>query len=304
MSTRLDVEEIQTTKSEKLLALVLAAFLLVGGIWVYVKIDDAVRSSSPRDYSYRGTPADQVAVTRLRAADQRSARAQHEVIATRDNLELRREAYRTALEAHRPEAARLGSAYDRARARYAKARQEAASASLAVARARPPADAAQRHIAKVQTGQVHKRELLAFALRLAWVLANLLFGYWFLARLRRRGSRYFPVGIAFLGYAVVLAFVMATDYVTDYFDPLDLGPLVLSLVGIGLTLLAFVGLQRYLAKRVPHRRVRKGECPFCGYPVRQGAHCEGCGREVVAPCARCSKPRRVGTARCAACGAA
>ena len=57
MSTRVDVEEIQTTKSEKLLAAVLALFLLIGGIWVYVKIDDAVRTTSPPDYSYRGTAA-------------------------------------------------------------------------------------------------------------------------------------------------------------------------------------------------------------------------------------------------------
>ena len=303
MSVHVDVEEIQTTKSEKLLALVLAVFLLIGGTWVYVKIDDAVRSSSPPDYSYRGTPVEQAAVARLRVADQRLAGAQEGVVAARDNLELRREAYRTALEAHRAEAARLGRAYDRARARFSHARQEARSAALAVEQARPAADAAQRHIAEVQTGRVHKRELLAFALRLAWVLANLLFGYWLLTRLRRQGSRYFPVGMAVLGYAVVLAFVMATDYLTDYFDPLDLGPLVLSLVGIGLTLLAFVGLQRYLAKRIPYRRVRRSECPFCGYPARGNEHCEGCGREVVAPCARCDEPRRVGSAFCGACGA-
>ena len=35
LSTHVDVEEIQTTKSEKLLALVLAGFLLVGGLWSY-----------------------------------------------------------------------------------------------------------------------------------------------------------------------------------------------------------------------------------------------------------------------------
>ena len=142
----------------------------------------------------------------------------------------------------------------------------------------------------MQSGRVHKRELLAFALRLAWVLANLLFGYWLLARLRRRGSRYYPVGIAFVGYAAVLAFVMATDYLTDYFDPLDLGPFVLSIAGIVLTLLAFVALQRYLAKRLPGRRVRRRECPFCGFPVRDNTHCEGCGRDVLAPCARCDQP--------------
>jgi hypothetical protein len=71
-----------------------------------------------------------------------------------------------------------------------------------------------------------------------------------------------------------------------------------------MTLLAFVGLQRYLARRIPHRRVRKGECPFCGYPVRGNEHCESCGREVIAPCAKCNEPRRVGSLHCGACGAA
>jgi hypothetical protein len=304
MSTRVDVEEIQTTKSEKLLAFVLAVFLLIGGIWVYAKIDDAVRTTSPPDYSYRGTPSEQAAVLELRSADAQLSRAQVAAANARDNLELRREAYRTALEAHRAEATRLGVAYDNARKRYARARRDVGEARAEVARARPAADAAQRHIAQVQKGRVEDRELLTFLLRLAWVIANLLFGYWLLARLRRRGSRYYPVGMAFVGYAVVLAFVMASDYLTDYFDPLDLGPLVLSLVGIVLTLLAFVALQRYLARRLPGRRVRRSECPFCGYPVRRNSHCEGCGREVVAPCAQCDEPRRVGATHCGACGAA
>jgi hypothetical protein len=80
---------------------------------------------------------------------------------------------------------------------------------------------------------------------------------------------------------------------------------VLALVGVVLTLSAFAALQRYLARRVPVRRVRRNQCPFCGYPVRgEGPFCEGCGRDVVAECATCGQPRRVGTARCAACGAA
>jgi hypothetical protein len=122
--------------------------------------------------------------------------------------------------------------------------------------------------------------------------------------LRRRGSRYYAIGIAVVAFAAILAFAMAVDYLTDYFEPLDLGPLVISLFGIAVTLLAFVGLQRYLAHRIPQWRVRKGECPFCGYPVRANEHCEGCGRQVIAPCAECNGPRRVGTRHCAACGAA
>ncbi len=133
---------------------------------------------------------------------------------------------------------------------------------------------------------------------------SLALSYWLLARTRRRRSRYFSLALAAIAYAAILAFVMATDYLTDYFDPLDLGPLVLSMVGVALTLPAFAGLQRYLARRIPQRRVRKGECPFCGYPVRDNEHCEGCGRDVIAPCSRCDRPRRVGSTFCGACGAA
>lgn len=302
MSMRLDVEEIQTTKGEKLLAVVLALFLLIGGIWAYIKIDDVVRTSTPPDYSYRGTRAEQTALDRLRDSERRRARAERAAASARDNLELRREAYRTALDAGRP-AVQLGKSYDRAQARLAQAQREQAGARRAVAEAQPAAIAAQRHISKVQTGRQHHRELLAFVFRLAFVLANVAFGYWLLARLRRRRSRYYPVAMAFVGYAAILALFMGADYLTDYFDPLDLGPLVLSLFGIAATLLAMVALQRYLAKRLPSRRVRKSECPFCGYPVRGNEHCEGCGREVIAPCAQCSEPRRVGAVHCGACGA-
>lgn len=302
MSARLDVEDVQTTKGEKLLAVVLTIFLLIGGVWAYQEIDDAVRTTTPPDFSYRGTPEEQAAIARLQNADRRLRRAERAAAAARDNLELRREAYRTALDEGR-QAPALRAAYQRSQRRLAQAELERRAAARAVAEAQPSAFAAQREIAEVQQGRFERRELLAFVFRLAFVLATVAFGYWLLARLRRRGSRYYAVGIAVVAFAAILAFAMAVDYLTDYFEPLDLGPLVISLFGIAITLLAFVGLQRYLARRIPQWRVRKGECPFCGYPVRANEHCEGCGRQVIAPCAACNEPRRVGTRHCAACGA-
>ena len=43
MTIRADVEDIQTTRTEKFLAVVFTAFLLLGGIWTYTRIDDLVR---------------------------------------------------------------------------------------------------------------------------------------------------------------------------------------------------------------------------------------------------------------------
>jgi hypothetical protein len=96
---------------------------------------------------------------------------------------------------------------------------------------------------------------------------------------------------------------MAVDYTDGYLAFDELGPLAISIAGVALTLVAFVALQRFLAKRIPLRRVRRGECPFCGFPLRDGRpHCEGCGRGVLASCSSCEEERRVGTPRCGYCG--
>lgn len=301
MSTRVEVEDIQTTKSEKLLVVVLAVFLLIGGVWTYQRIDDEVREAVGAEL-VEPSPQDQAALDRLREADRQLNAATQEQAAARDNLELRREAYRTALDAGRS-APGLEREYRQAQARFQRAQRAVATARQAIAAARPAADNANRRVADEYERREDRRALLTFLLRFLLVAASLGFGYWLLALLRRRGSRYFTVAVAVVGYAAILAFVLAADYITDYVDPLDLGPLVLSLFGIALTLLAFVALQRYLARRIPLRRVRKRECPFCGYPVRGNRRCEGCGRDVVASCSACGSDRRVGVLHCGACGA-
>jgi hypothetical protein len=301
MSTRVDVEEIQTTTSEKLLALVLTVFLLIGGIWTYQRIDDVVRDAVGVE-SVQPSPAEQAALQRLDQARTRLNAATQARAAARDNLELRREAYRTALDAGR-KAPQLERAYEAAQARFRRAQRAVVTAEQAVVAAQPAADRANDRVAAEREDKQDRRDLITFLFRLLLVAASLGVGYWLLARLRRRGSRYFMVAVAVVAYAAILALVFAVDYITDYVDPLDLGPLILALFGIAATLLAFVALQRYLARRLPQRRVRKRECPFCGYPVRDTTHCEGCGRETVASCSACGADRRVGVLHCGACGA-
>jgi hypothetical protein len=294
-----DVEEIQTTKSEKLLAVVLAVFLLIGGAWAYDRLGDAARGAVSADVR----PEDRAAVDRANAAVMRQSNATANEQRALARLAFAREAYRTALDADAPAEA-LRRTYE-ARQREHERAQAASRAARADARAaQPAAEKARARIADAEEGARDHEALLAFGLRLVFVVGALGLGLWLLARLRRRGSRWFPLAAAAVGSATALAVFLAGDYLTDYVDPLDLGPLVLSLVGIVLTLVGFAALQRYLARRIPARRVRKGECPFCGYPVGEGAHCEGCGREVVAACSSCASPRRVGTLHCRACGAA
>lgn len=294
-----DVEEIQTTRSEKLLAFVLAVFLLIGLAWTYDRLGDAARGAISTDVRSE----DRAAVDRGNQARMRDATATANERRAIARLAFAREAYRTALDANEPAEA-LRRTYEARQREYERAQAAARVARADARAAQPAADAASARIVEAEDAARDREALLAFALRLVFVGGALGLGLWLLGRLRRRGSRWFPLAGAAVGAATVLAVFMAGDYLTDYVDPLDLGPLVLSLVGIVLTLVGFAALQRYLARRIPARRVRKGECPFCGYPVGDGAHCEGCGREVVAACSSCASPRRVGTLHCRACGAA
>lgn len=301
MSTRtsVDVEEIRTTASEKLLAVALGVFLLIGGLWAYSREDNWARAAFEPSIA----AGDRAAVDARFEAENRVGRAVADATAARQELVLAREAYRTALDANQPANA-LRLEYEGRARDYEAARTATRAARAAAAAVQAEAVAASARIADEEERVRDREALLAFVLRLAFVVGFLGAGLWLLSRLRRAGSRWFTLTFSVVGVAAVLSFVMAGDYVTDYVDPLDLGPLVLSLVGIALTLVGFAALQRYLARRIPARRVRKNECPFCGYPVGDGPHCEGCGREVVAPCARCARPRRVATLHCRACGEA
>jgi len=295
VTTHVEIDEIQTTRGEKLLALVLTAFLLIGGIWAYDRLEVHHGYVAP---VY--TPAEQAAISANDAARQRLFDAQQRVQNTRSELEISREAYRTSIEAGQP-SAKLGVRYRRDADRFETAQAEERSARAEVERTTPAASSARVRAADEAGAKGERDNRATFLLRLAFVLAALVAS--FLAFWRLRRSRYLPIASALVGAATILALVMSVDYITDYVSWRHLGPLVLSAAGVTLTLLAFWGLQRYLARRIPRRRVRKSECPFCGYPVRgPGPHCEGCGRDIVAECAKCSAPRRVGTAFGAACG--
>jgi hypothetical protein len=299
-TTRVEVEEIESTKSEKALAVVLTVFLLIGAMWTYAKLDDLGRGSIAQ---VTPTSQERAAIARSQGLERRQSQVDDSVRQARGDLELAREAYRTALDAGQAAPA-LRARYEHAQSRYAQLQAQLARVSAAAAAARPAATAAGTRVSARQRDAYDRQAWIAAGLRLGFAAALLVLGYWLLTRLRRRRTRYLPLAFAVIATAAIVALTFACDYLTDYIDPLDLGPLVLSLFGVAATVAAFAVLQRHLARRIPIRRVRKGECPFCGYPVRAGGtRCEGCGREVIGECAACAAARRVGTAHCAACGA-
>jgi hypothetical protein len=297
MSTRVDIEEIEATKSEKFLAVILVAFLLIGSIWFYLKVDEWVPGGSNGPATVAEMKADQA----QERAWTREAAAEAHLSKEKSELSLAKNAFDIAA-AKGSGVPAAEAAYSREESEFRAAQQRASAANHEVHTASAAVDA----LAKARAKESHAPHVWTVAgIRLAFIVGWLLASFRLVSRLRRRQSRFLPLGFAATGAGVLTALVYATDYITDYIDPLDLGPIVLSAAGAGATIGAFVGLQRWLARRIPGRRVRNGECPFCGHPVRaDGPHCEGCGREVIASCASCGEARRVGSPHCARCGKA
>jgi len=303
-------DEIETTTAEKVLALVLAIFIAIGAIWAYEKLDGVAQ---PETSSYLPNQAlldrgELTAVTQHREAIRERARAQRDRREATRRLELSREAYRTALDAGEP-SVDLQTEYEEAQAELAAASRELGAATVTEARTAPAAAQAEaqaedlrRDAAAERDDEETKHDRIVFLLRLALLIGMLAASYRLLLRLRSRNSRYLPAALALIGATAVLAVTMAGDYTGSFIEFEEVGPLAISIAGIALTLAAFIALQRFLAKAVPARRVRRGECAFCGFPHRGTPHCEGCGRAAIAPCSNCGQERRVGTPRCGHCG--
>lgn len=298
MSTRVDTEDVASTRSERVLAVVLVVFLLIGSGWSYVKIDDWVGGSRAWEY----TAAEQRSIDAADTAEDRAWRAEEAQDTALTDLELARENLSLAIEQGQPTES-LTETFEEAQTEYAEARAEATTARTRADAAQKAADDAYAASEDRGRGKDGRYWIVAL-LRLGFVGALVGGSLRLITVQRARESRYLTLGLSAVAASTLTAVWFAGDYITDYIDVLELGPLVLSVLGAGATVVAFVVLQRYLARRVPRSRVRKGECPFCGFPVRgDGPHCEGCGREVVGECGACSSPRRVGSPHCAVCGA-
>ena len=236
--------EIETSGSEKVLAVVLAVFIAIGAVWGYVKLDQV---AEPDSVAY--LPAQQlIGAGEFSAIKKHSAAVRSVRTARRDRsraareLEFRREAYRTALDADEPSAG-LRAEYESAQVGFASASRELAAAVALAARTRPEAAAAQRQVNELRQDAAEeadadraRHDRIVFLLRLGLLIAMLGGAYWLLSRLRSRHSRYLPAALAWVGATAILASVMAVDYTDSYLEFDEVGPLAISIAGVVLTL--------------------------------------------------------------------
>lgn len=313
-----ELEEIETSRAEKLLAVGLVAFLLVGGFWVVDRL-----GSVPKKPDYQaiatgaGLPAAEQRYRTAQSDFQRAEEAAQSAAAAeekaRSEYEYRREEYRLALERGLA-APELAAAYESARRDYDKARAQtelaqAVRESLAARLAGPQADyeQAQGRVEEAVRRAENRYQLEAFCLRFGYALPLFGLAVWLWLILRRRRARYLILATAFMGFAGIQALALIGQY--GWYLLRDIGPIALSVAGSAVCVAGLVGLGRWASSpgRVTRARFRRAECPHCGFPVGAGAvagavYCPDCGRKVLEPCPACGGLNMSASSFCRHCG--
>lgn len=227
----------------------------------------------------------------------------------RSEWEYRKEEYRLALERGRddPALARLheeaGASYETARETYSLA--EATRRSLEARQAAPRAEynAAALTVHESYQHAVDRYELIVFLLRFCYALPLFAGSVWAWLALRRRQGRNLTVATAFMSFAGLQAIALVFQY--GWYVLRDIGPIALSVTGSGVCVAGLVALKRWSSnpRRLSMARLRRSQCPYCGYPLSAGlAHCAGCGRGLALACPECGRDNLPETPYCSHCG--
>jgi hypothetical protein len=314
VTTGPEAEERETSRAEKLLATGLVIFLLIGGFWVMDRLTSFVeRPDWQAIAAAEGLTGTEEALRQVEAdyyrADEATREARVAVERARSEYEYRKEEYRVALERGLDDPALAGlheqarTAYDVARENYALAEATQRSFEARVTAPRAAYAEASRRVDEAYGRAQDRYELLAFLLRFGYALPLFALSVWAWLGLRRRHGRNLIVATAFMAFAGLQAIALVFQY--GWYILRDIGPIALSLAGSAVCITGLVALRRWAAnpRRLATARLRRGQCPYCGYPLAPGAaHCAGCGRGLVEPCPECGRGSVPESPYCPHCG--
>lgn len=310
-----ELEGVEVTRAEKVLAVALTIFLLIGGSWVLNRLE-----TIPSRPDYQAV-SDRFNLSALRAtveslnadlsrAEALLAETRNQVDGARMDYEFRREEYRTALEAGTDSAGKK-QAYQQSLAalRVAEGKLAAAEAvreskSRELMGPGAALAAAEAEFSRTMDTAERGFQLRLFLLRFGYAapafgLATLVW-----SRLRQRRNRHLIVATAFLAFSALQLLFVAGIYAWHLLR--DVATIAVSVFGSVVSIMGLMALRRHIFsfERVARNRVRRGQCPFCGFPADPTMpFCRECGRPLKERCPACSAPRPVLSPHCPTCGA-
>jgi hypothetical protein len=315
MSSEYEEQQVETTRVEKVLAVVMVIFLLIGGGWVLDRLEELPeRPNWEQARQELGIPELQQEVDELQRAVGRAAKLEKETRQAYEEAqteyEFRREEYRTALDAgeQSPDKQR---AYEEARETLEERKREHEVTQTlleeklqTLKQPREGLNARKQQLSERMRRWEGRYDLWLFLLRFGYAVPIFGLTVYGWQKLRAANNRYLIVGTAFVAAAGLQLAYVAVAYAWDVFK--DFGPVFISIVGTAISIAGIVTVRRYLFsfERVSQVRLRSEECPYCGFPRQHDSlYCVNCGERQRSPCEECGEPAPLLLPYCPHCGA-
>ncbi len=304
---------IEYSRAEKILALGMVVFMLMGGFWIMNRITRFVPRPDYYQLEQRAGLAELSerfieAQRKLSYADSLLQERREAFERTRVEYEFRREEYRVSLEKGVADTSKE-KMYEESRRAMESAMVELDAATSLRSRFAQEFSALQDaynrahdEINASYSRAMNVYELKLFLVRFAYVFPVFGLSYWIWQVLRAKRSRHLVLGTAFLGFSTVQAIVMSGQYAWHLVR--DVAQIAVSVAGTVATGAALVALKRYVTnpERVRNQRFRKGQCPACGFGVKGELYCPSCGFLLQAACPDCRALVPVVRKYCPNCG--
>lgn len=309
--------EHETTTAEKILAIALTIFLLIGGLRIAESINKAfpypdymqlreqyVTAKLESEYIQLQNKANELLMEVKRWSNiEETARLEYEKA---------REEYRTLLdkgiddEVKKLEWEKARTNYEQAQEKRQKAEEESKNFQTEILAFKTKNyGEAEKNFQTEFSRRTNSRNfkagisLLAYAL-LGFALSFFVYNFF---RTRAKLSRYAVIGMSFLGFGAIQALIVSFRIAYPYLK--DIIPVegIISVGGSAISIAGIVYLKNrfFSLKAVQNRRLWRKACPICGFSD-PGSFCPWCGTIQQVECPTCNKLTNKFLPYCQECG--
>jgi tetratricopeptide (TPR) repeat protein len=305
-------EEIEATRSEKILAAAFVLFLLIGGIRVLGELRDIPAEPDFSDYEIRhGISALQnelpVFISQMQIAEQSYRQSLEEFNRAEEEYLFKREEHRTRLEEGTVDET-LQREYEQATQIYETAVNNRDSANKNLNDAREIYNKKNNEINQLRlnaqkdfNAAIRLYEIKVILTRLLFVVPLFIGSIYVTQKARQRQSRYTILANSFMAFSILLLAYMVLEFTWRSFQVIGV-----SLIGALATGSALVYLKKeyFKPERVTLKRLSQRRCPYCNFPFeKDDAYCKNCGQSLEEKCRSCGSKRVKFAKHCQNCGA-
>lgn len=308
-----ETSQLEMSRAEKILALAMIIFLLIGGAWVFREIQTIPLRPDYQAIEQRYLPSElqkefHGAQNNLYTLQGNVHKRQDDLAQATREYEFRREEYRVILDKGEVDPARertytdATKVYEQALLEYEVALEMEKQALEKLQPLSAAWEQAQTLIASDFAAAQRTFEWKLFLLRALYAVPVFILALFAFIRMRQSHSNYLIFGTALIGFGSFQLIYLFGLYSWHLLR--DVAQIAISLMGTALCVVGIIVIRRYLVDpaRITKSRLRRGLCPACGVPSSTHAYCIACGEQLQKQCTSCSHNRPVRGEYCPHCG--